>query len=260
MEYDSFQLVLAPDSLKGRRILITGASSGIGAASAQLMASLGAQLLLIGRNSERLQEVSQLLNGNSHLAITCDLSVPDALYALIKSLPELWFPLSGAFHSAGIERIKPARLIKTTDLHELMASSADPAFSLARAVASKGLFSDGASIVFMSSVSALCGTPGLSAYAATKGAIEAMSRNLAVELAPRSIRVNTLVCGAIESPMHARLTQSLNQDALEDYRSRHPLGFGSANDVAQLAGFLLSDGGRWITGSSLVIDGGYSAL
>ena len=260
MKYEPFQPVLSPDSLKGRRILITGASSGIGAASAQLMSSLGAQLVFTGRNSERLQDVSKLLVGNSHLAITCDLSVPDALFTLIKSLPELWFPLSGAFHSAGIERIKPARLTKTSDLRELMASSTDSAFSLARAVASNGLFSDGASIVFMSSVSALCGTAGLSAYAATKGAIEAMSRSLAAELAPRAIRVNTLVSGAIETPMHTRLTQSLNQNALEDYRSRHPLGFGSANDVAQLAGFLLSDGGRWITGASLVIDGGYSAL
>lgn len=260
MENNSFRTVLSENSLEGRRILITGASSGLGAVAAELMSYLGARLVLIGRDSERLNNVYKALRGNSHLAVTCDLRLQDALFTLIKSLPESWLPLNGAFHSAGVERIKPARLTKTSDVHELMASSTDSAFSLARAVATKALFCDGASLVFMSSVSAICGTAGLSAYSASKGAIEAMSRSLAAELAPRSITVNTLVSGAIETPMHSRLVDGLNQDGLDHYRNRHPLGFGSAIDVAQLASFLLSDGGRWITGASFVIDGGYSAV
>jgi NAD(P)-dependent dehydrogenase (short-subunit alcohol dehydrogenase family) len=87
-----------------------------------------------------------------------------------------------------------------------------------------------------------------------------MVRSLAIELAPRQVRVNAITSGAIQTPMHDRLKVSLSKEAVEDYQRRHPLGFGMPSDISQLAVFLLSDAGRWITGSSIVIDGGYSVL
>lgn len=252
--------VFTAHALKGKKILLTGASSGIGAATAVQLAACGASLILVGRNEQKLSKVLSTLSTSNHEIYSVDLSKPDSLYSFIKALPSHTLPLHGAFHSAGCELVKPARLTKASEIEEIITCSVGAGLSLARAIASKGIMLNGGSLIFMSSVSALAGTAGMSAYSASKGAVDAMSRSLAAELAPRQIRVNTIISGAIKTPMHERLTNSMTLESVQDYQNRHPLGFGDANDIAQVVAFLMSSGGRWITGTSIVVDGGYLSV
>lgn len=248
------------EALKGRRILITGATSGIGANAAKFFSCLGAHVILVGRSAQKLGSISLQLSGKSSLIKVVDLSAPDILYQEIKKFPSEWLPLDGVFHAAGLELVKPIRLIKSSDFDSLMTVSVQTALSIGRAASSKGVMSDGGSLVFMSSVAAITGTSGLSLYSASKGAIESMTRSLAVELSSKSIRVNSITAGAVETPMHQRLLGSMPNDAIQDYLDRHPLGFGQPSDISNTAAFLLSDASRWMTGACVVLDGGYSAL
>ena len=117
----------------------------------------------------------------------------------------------------------------------------------------------GASVVFMSSVSAQHGRPGMAAYAAAKAAVEGAVRALAVELAPRQIRVNAIAAGGVHTPMNAQAVANLSEGSADAYAAAHPLGLGQPDDVASAALFLLSAAARWITGTVMVVDGGYSA-
>ncbi|MEG8058644.1 SDR family oxidoreductase [Sphingomonas sp. 22L2VL55-3] len=130
---------------------------------------------------------------------------------------------------------------------------------LARAISRKGVMSDGGSAVFMSSVSALRGRRGMVAYSSAKAATSGLVRALAIELAERGIRVNSIAAGAIETEMHHDFASSVSEEMVKNYRSLHPLGFGKSEDVAQAVLFLLSDAARWITGIDLSVDGGYAA-
>jgi len=252
--------IFSDDALRDRHILITGASSGIGANAAKFFSELGAKVILVGRSAHKLNTLSEELSRNSSLVKVIDLSAPDLLYEEIKSLPPEWLPLHGVFHAAGNELVKPIKLMKSSDFDSLMSVSAKSALSIARAVSTKSVMSDGGSLVFMSSVAAITGTSGLSLYSATKGAVEAMIRSLAVELSAKSIRVNAITAGAVDTPMHQRLLRGMPENAIQDYLSRHPLGFGHPTDISNLAAYLISDAARWMTGSCIVLDGGYSAL
>ena len=119
---------------------------------------------------------------------------------------------------------------------------------------------DQTSIVFMSSVASITGQKGMSLYSASRAALDGAVRSLACELAGNNIRVNSVISGAVETPMHAKLTGSLPQESIQDYENKHLLGFGQPNDIANAVLFLLSDASKWITGSSLVVDGGYSCV
>ena len=254
------ELVFSKYALSDKRILVTGASSGLGADAARLFSSLGAQVVLVGRNAHNLDCVARSLSSNLYYKKIVDLSLPDSIYHEIKSLPSEWLPLHGIFHAAGNELVKPIRLCKSSDFDFLMSVSSRTAIDIGRAVASKGIMSDGGSLVFMSSVAAITGTAGLTLYSATKGAIEATTRSLAVELSSKKIRVNAITAGAVETPMHQRLSTCMTDSALNDYKNRHPLGFGEPVDISNLAAFLMTDASRWMTGSCIVIDGGYSSL
>lgn len=118
---------------------------------------------------------------------------------------------------------------------------------------------DNSSVIFMSSVAGISGTPGLAAYSASKSALIGLTKSLALEFAHRKIRFNCLLSGAVISPMHERLIKNLSVNSIQDYESKHPLGFGEKDDIANIASFLLSEASKWITGTAISIDGGYSA-
>ena len=252
--------VFNKNTLLNKKILITGASSGIGAYCAKEFAKYGAELILVGRNDIKLNEVrSSLENPKLHLVYRADLSEIDSGFEMICNLPEEKLPLDGIFHSVGKELIKPINLTKSSDYKLVFSSTVEAAISISRALAKKNIVAKNASVIFMSSVAAISGTPGLSAYSASKAALIGLTKSLALEFAPRQVRFNTLLSGAVESPMHDRLLKNLSSKSIDEYRSRHPLGFGKKSDISNLSTFLISDASQWITGSSICIDGGYSA-
>lgn len=246
------------DVLQGMTILVTGASSGIGRSTAILLAECGARVVLNGRDEGRLDETLTSLNGTGHLAFATALESADQTNDWLKGLLETIGPLNGVFHSAGIEMIRPARMIKQAQLEDVLGSSLFAAFGLARALSGKNAMVDGASLVFMSSVAGSTGQVGMTAYSAAKAAINGMVRSLACELAPRQIRVNSIAAGAVQTAMHERLTKGSGDDAAQAYANSHLLGFGTPDDVAQAVVYLLSQASRWVTGTTLFVDGGYS--
>jgi NAD(P)-dependent dehydrogenase (short-subunit alcohol dehydrogenase family) len=244
--------------LAGKRVLVTGASSGIGRQASLTLAACGAKVCVSGRDVARLHGTLAALPGDSHSLLVLDLngddSIADAILADAKSLGAF----HGAFHAAGVSMVRPIKMCKTKQFDEVFASSVRSALAIARAMSLRGVMEDGGSLVLMSSVAGLRGQTGMSLYSAAKAAIDGMTRSLAVEMAPRGIRVNAICAGAVETPMHSSLLTTLNEESIEAYRSKHLLGFGQAEDVANAVAFLMGHGGRWMTGTSMVVDGGYT--
>ena len=250
--------IFADDCLLNRVYLITGASSGIGRATAQLIAACGGRVILGGRDVLRLEETrAQLDNRGPHALEPHDFSNADAAADWVKELVSKYGPLNGVFHSAGTEMIRPVRLTKQEHLELAFQAGLYAAFGIARAVSQKNTMHDGSSIVLMSSVASSAGQIGMTAYSAAKAGVEGLARSLAVELAGRRIRVNTIVAGAIKTPMHDRLIRNSGELAALDYEKAHLLGFGEPTDIANAVVFLLSDASKWVTGTAMVTDGGY---
>jgi NAD(P)-dependent dehydrogenase (short-subunit alcohol dehydrogenase family) len=245
------------DSLQGRTYLVTGASSGIGMATAVILSECGARVLINGRDESRLNETLAQLLGAGHLAFAAPLETADQTCDWLKSVLIASGPLDGVFHCAGIELIRPVRMIKQAQLNEVLGSSLFAAFGIARALSSKNAMVDGGSLVFMSSVAGSTGQVGMSAYSAAKSAIDGMVRSLACELSAKKIRVNSIAAGAVQTAMHDRLTKGSGEDVTTAYEQSHLLGFGEPQDVAQAALYLLSPVSRWVTGTTMVVDGGY---
>ena len=168
-------------------------------------------------------------------------------------------PFDGMFHAAGEALLKPMRLVKQKDYEQVFNPSLMAATALSSALLKKGGIKDGGAIVLMSSVAGSSGRQGMGLYAATKAGIDGLARSLAIELAPRGIRVNSLAAGAIHSEMHTQIKQSSTVSTMAEYEALHPLGFGNLIDVTNLVVYLLSDASKWITGTVLTVDGGYTA-
>lgn len=246
------------DSLSGKCYLVTGASSGIGKATANLLSACGARLVISGRDEQRLGATMSELRGAGHRLAPVSLQGTDQSHDWLRALLDETGPLDGAFHCAGKELIRPIRMIKQAQLDELLGSSLFAAFGIARALSAKNSLVDGGSIVFMSSVAGLTGQVGMTAYGAAKAGIDGLVRSLACELAPRGIRVNSIAAGAVNTAMHHRLTNGSGDDAMLAYARMHLLGFGEPEDVAQAALYLLSPASRWVTGTTMIVDGGYA--
>jgi len=252
-------MVFDKNCLKGRRILVTGASSGIGRATAILLARCGATIIAMGRDEQRLQETLGQLEGDGHQLNLFDLTGGDDIAECLQLLTKDSSPLNGIFHAAGVSAVRPVKLSKEKNFDDVFASSAKTALALARGASLRNVMADQSSIIFMSSVAGQRGQAGMSIYSAAKAAIDGMCKSLAVEFAPRKITVNSIVAGAVITEMHERLTTSLSEDSVKDYHDKHLLGFGEATDIAHVAAFLFSDAGRWVTGASWLVDGGYMA-
>lgn len=237
--------------LENKTFLVTGGSSGIGQAVALALSAQRASVIITGRHPERLNDTLGRLNDRCS-ALPCDLTSAEARAQLVGSLPAL----DGICHAAGIIDPFPIRFIDQARFEKMFAiNTAAPVLLTAALLGGKKL-RQGASIVFISSVSSGYGMKGGSLYTASKAALEAFSRGIVLEHASKGIRANCLKPSLVRTPMYDQAADLTN---LEHATARHPLGFGEAEDVASAALFLLSDASRWIASTSLVMDGGMSA-
>jgi 3-oxoacyl-[acyl-carrier protein] reductase len=251
--------LINPMDLTGKTILVTGASSGIGRETAIVLSKLGARVLLVARNEERLLQTKETLAGTDHFAESFDLTILDGIPDWLSQLVQRVGKLDGLVHSAGIHVTQPARFLRDKDIRSIMEINVYAAMILAGAFQSKRVSQPNSSIVFLSSVMGVVGQPGVSAYAATKGAIIALTKSLALEIARNRIRVNCVVPAQVQTEMALSLESSLTETQIKRIEEMHPLGLGQPRDVALSIAFLLSDASSWITGSALTVDGGYTA-
>jgi len=248
-----------PMDLTDRTILVTGASSGIGRETSILLSRLRARLILVARNTDQLRKTESELEGSSHSIETYDLSTVSEIPIWLKSLASEIGPLDGLVHCAGIQINEPIRYLKVEDVDKVMQINFASAIHLAKGFRQKKVCSSPSSVVFLSSVMGLVGQPGASIYAASKGALVALTKSLAMELASEGIRVNCVAPGCVQTRIFERLLEPIPADQVAAIKAMHPLGIGSPVDVANAIAFLVADTGRWITGSTLVVDGGYTA-
>lgn len=245
--------------LETTKILVTGASGAIGRATAQLASSLGATCVLWGRDQDRLDETARQLDGSGHICMVADLTDLPAIPSKMREAGQRLGGIDALVHCAGVHAAVPLRVLDAMDTEALIRTNLTSALFLAKAFRQKSIVKSSPSITFVSSVVGTSGEIGVSAYAASKGGLIAVSRSLALELAPEGIRVNTVSPGALVSGMMANSRGKVADLLAADIDRRHPLGLGEAEDVASALVFLLSSRARWITGTNLILDGGYTA-
>ncbi|MBA3888901.1 MAG: SDR family oxidoreductase [Gemmatimonadaceae bacterium] len=250
-----------PLDLTGKTILVTGASSGIGRAIAILCGQLGARVVLGGRREGALRETQAALpNAEMHRVEPFDLTAMDGIPAWITGVRErAEAPLDGLVHSAGLSVTMPIRVANRANTDNLMIPNVYAALGLLRGFSAKGVAAGQSSVVLLSSVASFDGSPGLVTYAGTKGAINGIVRSAAKELGPRRVRVNAIAPGYVETPMYHEMKATTPDAVITKLEEEHFLGIPKPEEVAVMAAYLLSDAARVVTGTMLVIDGGYSA-
>ncbi|WP_413732624.1 MULTISPECIES: SDR family NAD(P)-dependent oxidoreductase [unclassified Shewanella] len=243
-----------------KHILITGASSGIGKATALMLSRLGAVLTITGRDSNRLAQTFESLCGHGHNMFVSDLSNEISCTELIKLAINTSGPLNGLVHCAGLHKTLPIKSLRESDFDDIFNANVRSSFFLAKAIRSKGNYvPQSTSLIFLSSAAASCGQAAISTYSSSKSALEGMCRSLSVEFSKVGIRVNCIAPGIIETEMVGGLKKQLSEAQYEDIVRSHPLGIGNQNDVSHSVVFLLSSLSTWITGTVLHVDGGYTA-
>ena len=243
--------------IKGKRILVTGASSGIGRGISERLANAGAHLYLCGRNRDRLDTVTNSLNGNEHQPMLGDLTSSDVQLKIATECEKL----DGVVLNAGLIELMPFQIHNDQSIRELMEVNYMAPTLLLQSLIKKRKISRNASIIVISSVtSANFGSIGGTIYGSSKGALEGLVRSLSIELGRQGIRVNSISPGIIETEAIEVLKKSLGEESFQNDLKKYPLGrYGKPKDVASAVHFLLSDSSSWITGTNLVVDGGLTA-
>ena len=240
-----------PFSLEGKRVLVTGASSGIGKAVAQECAKCGAQLVLTARNEERLKATLDSLEGEGHSMIIADLTNQEELMTLIDQLE----PVDGVVLCAGINDKSIIKFLNQEHVDKMLATNFTSPVYLSQMLTKKKKLSKEASIVFISSISAFYPSVSNAMYASSKAALSQFAKVLALELMPQKIRVNCIEPAFVETGM---LNKYEISDKMDEIRANAPFGrFLEPKEVAQAAIYLLSDATKLVTGSNLVMDGGF---
>jgi len=238
-------------------VMITGASSGIGRAVAVELSKNGAFVVLSGRDDVRLKETSHLLPENKFYILPLDLVKHEAILPAIQKLSAEVGKIYGLCHAAGVVQTRPLNSTKVESIKMLLDVNYIAGLELARAITRRDISDEQCgSILFISSIYAHIGMPAEVGYSGSKGAIVAAARSMAVELARRNIRVNTISPGYVKTPMIESSKRLLSQDQVKELEDSHPLGTGTPEDVAKACAFLLAPQSKWITGIDLIIDGG----
>ena len=247
--------MINPFSLNGKRVLVTGASSGIGKSVAELCANLDANVIVTGRNEERLSQTLCQLDTNdaqSHQIVVADLSTDEGICNLISHIDE---SLDGVVYSAGVNDKYLLKFIKRENVNYMFNTNVFAPILLSKELQKKKKINKGASIVFISSIASIYATISNALYASTKGAINSLIRTLALELSSNRIRVNGIMPGMVKTSMID--AYGLSEDQMKEVIKSYPLGrLGTPQDIANAVAFLLSDASSWITGVNIIVDGG----
>ena len=244
-----------PFTLQGKRVLITGAASGIGKATALLCSQMGATTILVDLNEEGLKKTKTEIDNQDYCSFyPLNLTDDKAVASFVGSIPKL----DGVVSNAGIVKSLLAKFNEKEDMEKIFQINTFSHINLIQELIKQKRLNKGASIVMTSSMSGVfCGLAGGSLYGATKAALVGYAKALAIELAPRGIRVNTVHPGMIETPLTK--DTALSVDVLAEDTKNYPLGrYGHPEEIAAAMVYLLSDATVWMTGSMLLIDGGYS--
>ena len=248
-----------PFSLENKVIIVTGASSGIGAQCAIDCSKMGAKVVLVARNEERLQQTLSQMEGEGHVVKSFDLTDLDGVKSLVASVVSEVGKIDGFIHAAGIEITKPVKLLAPEDYETVYRTNALAGFEFVRQLSSVKNTNNGASIVLISSISGVIGRGSVAAYAASKGAMISATRTMAIEMAKRKIRVNCVSPGTILTPMMQSVLDSMDEETRAKRVDGFLLGLGETTDISNACIYLLSDAARWVTGQNLIVDGGYTA-
>lgn len=245
-----------PFSLEGKTILVTGASSGIGRGIAIECSKMGAQLIINGRNLDRLKETLSLMEGEGHQIVVADISNQEDIDGLIADLP----PLDGCVLCAGIPQVCPVKHFKRNNIENIFAVNSIAPIMISSGLLKKKKIRRGASIVLIESISGVfVGTKGDVSYNASKAAVNGFLKGAALELAGQGIRVNAINPGLVPTNILNLSNDIFAETHHEDIMlESYPLKrYGKPEDIAYGAIYLLSDASSWVTGTNIIIDGGY---
>ena len=239
-------------SLKNHVVLITGASSGIGRSCAVEASKMGASCIITGRNEAELVKTKELCQTPSEI-FTGDISDYSVIKQLVNTLPKL----DGVVHCAGITNPWPIKFLKAEHIKQMFDINFNAPVLLTTELLQKNKINTEASFIFISSISAQYPYYGGATYASSKAAIEAFSKSLAIEMAPKKIRSNVIRPGLVKTRMFEEAKNaSVDRENFEQYEKFYPLGFGEPEDISNAVCFLLSKESKWITGIDLKMDGG----
>lgn len=244
-------------NLSSKVFLVAGVTGGLGSAVASLLSEYGATIIAIGRDKNRIESFLGGLSGQGHRCVECDFRDPASVPLAIRSIG---VPLNGMAYLAGIDETQPLAVLSEESMEKIFRVNVFSAAMLLKSVALQGVIAKtGGSVVLVSSVMGIVGSPGRTVYSASKAAILGLVKSSSLECARRNVRVNAVLPGYITTPMTQNQQKVLSEQQIERIRSMHPLGLGKPEDVANAVFFLLSDYSSWITGTSIVVDGGYCA-
>ncbi len=245
-----------PFSLSGKTILVTGATSGIGRATALLCADMGARVIVNGRNEQRLEETFSYLSNEGHVKVIVDLTDDKAVDILVSRITEI----DGIANCAGIANMNPFQFVNKEEIKNVFTNNfLAPVMLVNKLVKSKKL-KKGCSVVFVSSIDGLRTVhAGNSVYSASKSALAGMARNMAIDLMSKKIRVNCVLPGTTDTEMIR--TNNVTEEMLIETAKNLPMRrFATPNEIANAIAFLLSDASSYITGTEIVVDGGSSIV
>ncbi|MCM1141733.1 MAG: SDR family oxidoreductase [Muribaculum sp.] len=243
-----------PFSLEGRTILVTGASSGIGRATAIVCSKMGASMIITGRNEHRLIETMDKLEGDNHKSVVADLSTAEGRNLIFEIIEKL----DGIVHCAGISGHKVFQFLKESEIAEMFEINFNTPLLISRDLVKKKKINKGGSIVFITSTSGILSSyMGGCLYSSTKGALNGLIKGMALELASKNIRVNSVMPSMVSTPIMNG--GQLTDEQFEEDKKRYPLKrYGYPEEVAYAIVYLLSDASAWTTGTNLLMDGGRS--